>query len=763
MSRQTRLVLLSGVALLALLASLSCPMTTYADEVTPPAQSTEQPAEPPAGEGETSSVEETAEAAGDEAQAGPLAEQSPTVAEVLEAAPEGTEVVVLNEQGEPEPLASQEAAEIIMAGDPIWCPAGQVPTPGANGCTPSYSALTEVVTELATGSYTGSGVIWIAADYSGTGATLAGGSLPALSAHNLTIQGGWSGTANNTSIVGQSTITTTPLVITGWLGNVTLRDLQIEGASPSGLYVSTSGDLLLDNVDANGNGAYGADLDTCHDVGAGCTATGDIAILDSQFDGNTGGGLQAHAGGNLLLDNVSASGNGVSGAVVTARGGSSNIFIHQGNFNNNGGGGLWAYGTGDMIVADTNASGNKDPFEFGGQLESGGSIVLDSSSFSNNAGGGLDATADDGITASGVAANGNGGEIGASLLSPLGNVSVNNGQFNKNALTGLLALAGNNLSLSSVSADGNGTFGALLVNLNPQGTAQVSNSSFDRNATTDPVGAGLIVISLGGVALHSTSASSNPGVPGALVMAGDVVLENAVFNSNGLDGVDVDTFGPGGPGNASGNLTVDGGTFTNNGEFGLDACDVAGTLVFLNPSTFGGNTAGDYIYRASSEGCVEVEPVAPPEESDWLALVRSLHEVQVGGGEQVELDCNAYTGTRLVLPNGDRVTFPCPLHDQAVLTGKQEASLPGPLPEGTGFVSGLEPQVIRDGQALTTLDASMLLEFVIPDGQQEASLVILRWDAAKSQWVEVPGGYADGNGRFVLTSSVTGVYVMGVK
>ncbi len=36
-----------------------------------------------------------------------------TVAEALEQAPEGTEIVVLNDEGEVEPLATEEAAEIV--------------------------------------------------------------------------------------------------------------------------------------------------------------------------------------------------------------------------------------------------------------------------------------------------------------------------------------------------------------------------------------------------------------------------------------------------------------------------------------------------------------------------------------------------------------------------------------------------------------------------------------------------------------------------
>src|SRR5690348_15957218 len=42
----------------------------------------------------------------------------------LEQLPEGTEIVVLDEVGDVVPLATEEAAQAVLVGDPIWCPTG---------------------------------------------------------------------------------------------------------------------------------------------------------------------------------------------------------------------------------------------------------------------------------------------------------------------------------------------------------------------------------------------------------------------------------------------------------------------------------------------------------------------------------------------------------------------------------------------------------------------------------------------------------------
>ncbi len=59
----------------------------------------------------------------------PTAEQELTVAEVFEQAPENTQIVVIDSEGNVAPLASEEALDIITQADPIWCKDGVTPDP----------------------------------------------------------------------------------------------------------------------------------------------------------------------------------------------------------------------------------------------------------------------------------------------------------------------------------------------------------------------------------------------------------------------------------------------------------------------------------------------------------------------------------------------------------------------------------------------------------------------------------------------------------
>src|SRR5690606_34889701 len=84
---------------------------------------------------EVSEVEVTEEVSEEETEAG-----SPSVAEIIESLPEDTDLIVLDEDGEALPLASEAAAEVLGGGDPQWCPVGV--TPGAASCSPSFATFT---------------------------------------------------------------------------------------------------------------------------------------------------------------------------------------------------------------------------------------------------------------------------------------------------------------------------------------------------------------------------------------------------------------------------------------------------------------------------------------------------------------------------------------------------------------------------------------------------------------------------------------------
>ncbi|MBL8100280.1 MAG: hypothetical protein JNK81_13945, partial [Anaerolineales bacterium] len=98
--------------------------TEEVTEVSEPVE-TQEEAKPPA-EGETDSAVES---------------ESPTVAEIIETLPADTTLVVVDENGEALPLASEEAAETIELADPRWCPVGVAP--GGAGCSPVFASFND--------------------------------------------------------------------------------------------------------------------------------------------------------------------------------------------------------------------------------------------------------------------------------------------------------------------------------------------------------------------------------------------------------------------------------------------------------------------------------------------------------------------------------------------------------------------------------------------------------------------------------------------
>lgn len=108
-TKKNQIHILGAIILLSLILSLVFPgMTVFADDTSPPEDTSDVVYAP---------VEEA------EAQETALPEDAPDegVATILDQLPENTDVVVLDEQGEIVPMATQEAADIIESVDPMWC------------------------------------------------------------------------------------------------------------------------------------------------------------------------------------------------------------------------------------------------------------------------------------------------------------------------------------------------------------------------------------------------------------------------------------------------------------------------------------------------------------------------------------------------------------------------------------------------------------------------------------------------------------------
>ncbi len=205
-------ILIPSMVILTFVLQLMTPVVVRADDGAPPPDSTEvapvvvEEVPPP-----------------DPTEVAPaVVEEVPTVPEILDQAPEGTEIVVLNTDGSIEPLATQAAAEAIATSDPIWCPAVQTtPTPGANGCTPSQATVDDLLNTISGDpTYNGDGTIFFTTDYHTDDIYINGGDDRVANLDNLAIVGDTGG--------GAAATLTVPVFIAEWWGDIHIGNLNID-------------------------------------------------------------------------------------------------------------------------------------------------------------------------------------------------------------------------------------------------------------------------------------------------------------------------------------------------------------------------------------------------------------------------------------------------------------------------------------------------------------------------------------------------------
>ncbi|MBL8090747.1 MAG: hypothetical protein JNJ43_10485, partial [Anaerolineales bacterium] len=352
--------ILSGVLATPVYADESLPPTdvpaeTQAEE-TAPQESNEEEA-PPLTSGETNTVP---------SEASTLDEEQP----ILEQLPENTEIIVLDEDGEAIPLATQEAQQTIIIGDPVWCPATVAsPTPGLNGCTGSYGTFAALLADpiLTAVSVSGvgpttNGVIWIASNYNGADnsvITIDGGVFTAMNDFALTLKGGWCDGTDMTCVglidpTKPSTFDVR-LQILNWNNTVTINDIIIDTATGDGLTVTTTGNIVLKNVQSNNNTGRGATLDNS-------TGAGNVTITNSKFNNNGGAaGLTVISKGTITIKDLTANDNTNYGAnldndsATTAK----TVTLSGSNtFNANGSVGLFISSVGAITVNNISANNN---------------------------------------------------------------------------------------------------------------------------------------------------------------------------------------------------------------------------------------------------------------------------------------------------------------------------------------------------------------------------------------------------------------------
>jgi hypothetical protein len=610
----------------------------------------------------------------------------------------------------------------------------------------------------------------------------------------------------------------------GGSGDITLTGTnEFINNDGDGLEAYTNGDIGLNNVTANRNGNSGAWLNNSG-------GSGNIDLTGTnEFNNNVNFGLYAVSSGDITLHDVQANRNDdESGAYLDNSGGSGDVTLTGTNvFNNNGGYGLDVTAGDDIHVNNVTANRNS---EDGAYLETCGCtgdsdiVLTGTNEFNNNDGNGLYAGTDGDIQVNSITASRN-GEDGA-YLGGSGDLKLTGTNvFNNNDAVGLYVEMGGDVTLNTVTAYYNYYNGAWVDNTYGSGNVSIYNSNFDYNVEDPTNGySGLNVDSNGFVTLSNVSASNNGG-DGANIgyYAGGwsgVLVQNSVFNDNydyagdgwgyglyidngsgkailknvtGLDndynGLYINTTGnviinssdfsntyddDGAELDVDGNVLICNSTFSDNDSYGLDADDVDGDLT-LSDVTFGGNGSGDYDYGGS--GTVTVTsggnciPSGGGKKDPGVSL--PLHLVPVNdAGTPVELDCELFSGTVLILNNGDSITFKCPIPGSATLGSLTSDGLPGALPESMEYVSGMGAGQNPDGND-KALSGLVILSFIIPEGVDPAGFAILYWNG--SEWVDLKdakfedgrevtsGGFNNGNGYFEAIVNFSGNFVLVTK
>ncbi len=289
------------------------------------------------------------------------ATDQPTLLETVQTIPVDTNVVVLDANGQPLSLASQAAANVIANSDPVWCPAGQAPTPGANGCSASYTTLTGLVSAI--GSTTNqNGTIWITLGAVGdVSPVFIDGSVYTNWANNaLTLQGGWNGISGNTGI-GANSVFSVPISILNWNNNVTVNNVTINSSSNGGLLVTSSNpstNVNIKNVIVNGASGFGLGVN----ISGGNVTINNSTISNtvSNYGGSSyypwGDGADIFAnGGNINVTNSHFDANAYDGIFT---GNDVNINVQDSTFNSNQIGGLDTFSVNGIDINNTAFTGN---------------------------------------------------------------------------------------------------------------------------------------------------------------------------------------------------------------------------------------------------------------------------------------------------------------------------------------------------------------------------------------------------------------------
>ena len=132
------------------------------------------------------------------------------------------------------------------------------------------------------------------------------------------------------------------------------------------------------------------------------------------------------------------------------------------------------------------------------------------------------------------------------------------------------------------------------------------------------------------------------------------------------------------------------------------------------------------------------------DEAELTVATSSGFFIPATGGSFIKLGCAGPDSFNVNMA-GARIIFKNLCGYEAFINNLQQPELPGELTSGFEFVDGYTINISKDGKIVSPLpqNASVAIEFNIPNNQKDADLGVLYWNG--TQWIETAGEKIDGS------------------
>lgn len=693
-----------------------------------------------------------------EAVVDPIAPESlATPVEVLDALPEGANLVILDQVGAALPLASSEAADTLANGDPMYC-AG-TDAPGSPSCH-SYGTIESAVNHAKVPG-NGNCTIYVEVGYtSPNNNTIVIDGLDFDVNSNINLFGGYNLT--NGTVVGQTALVQN-FLISNITGSLTLANFLIQEFSTIGntIEVNDSEDVTLKNLDINNSGNGNAIRinhsdnvaiknskiqDKTNGVGVYLHFSDNSQIVDTSIKeyGNDGGvfveysngvllqnvNIQSHDSGctiggcymdairvnygsNYTLQNVSGTSDYGSG-LSTNNGVTGYVRIFNSEFDDNGQRGVSVFSGGPVSITNTSVSDNQGDY---GLVVQSGTIDLNTVHVDSNQNRGAYLFATDWINLQTSTFSGN------------------------HHYYGLYATSANQyINVNGITANGNDNYGATLV---ANTYINVFNSNFIANGYY-----GLWATAPDSISLFNVNSSINEDDGVVLNSQGPITVTCSVFSQNGQDGLESSMSGSGA------SLTLNSVTISGNGQ----ARDISGGPVFENLNYPCGSSSSSDTDDTGTTSTTTTAPAVV-----FVIAPLGTEMIPVTGGQFVDLSCTG--GSTLRLPDGEETIF------NQVMCGYKASmdkvtieNLPAPVPQPWVFTDGFTVTLMFGQDVVIDAFPGATYEVLFPiaGDQSDVTFHILFWDVTADNglgaWVDL-GGIKEAQ-MWVKTYNKTGTFVL---